>query len=78
MIVFEKNSVISYLKKRDLTKLYLKAKENILSGNFRAVDLKKRHPYSENIWYFRISKKYRALAEKVDEKLYVFHISNHQ
>lgn len=78
MIVVEKKSVVLYLKKRNIVKPYLKAKEHIVSGNFRAVNLKKRQPYSENIWYFRITKKYRALAEKVGETLYVFHISDHQ
>lgn len=78
MIIVEKNSAITYLKKRGITKQYLKAKEHILNDNFRAVNLKKRQPSSENIWYFRINKKYRALAEKVDDTLFVFHISDHQ
>jgi len=78
MIVTEKPVVISYLKKRGLVLKYLKAKNNILKGNFRAVDLKKRMPHSDDIWYFRIDKKYRALAEKVDNKLFVFLISDHQ
>ncbi len=78
MIVLEKPIVITYLKKRGLIAKYLKAKNNIIGDDFRAVDLKKRQPYSDNIWYFRIDKKYRALAEKVDDTLYVFHISDHQ
>ncbi len=78
MIITEKAIVISYLKKRGLVSKYLKAKNNILQDNFRAVDLKKRRPHTDNIWYFRINKKYRALAEKIDDKLYVFYISDHQ
>ena len=78
MKILEKPDVIDYLIKRGISKQYLKAKENIVSGNFKAVDLKKRQPYSENIWYFRISKKYRALAERVGDTLYVFNISDHQ
>ncbi len=78
MIILEKEEVISYLKKRGLVAKYLKAKSNISQNNFRAVDLKKRKPHSDNIWYFRIDKKYRALAEKVDNKFFVFHISDHQ
>ena len=54
MIVTEKPIVISYLKKRGLVSKYLKAKKNILQGNFRAVDLKKRMLHSDDIWYFRI------------------------
>lgn len=41
MNVVEKNSVINYLKKRNLTKQYLKTKQHIISDNFRAVDLKR-------------------------------------
>ena len=78
MIVKENSYLISYIKKRGLGSRYLKAKNNIQSGNYHAVDLKKRTPRKNNIWYFRISKKYRALAEKVDTTLYVFHISDHQ
>ena len=78
MIVTEKSAVISYLKKRGLVSKYLKAKNNILQGNYRAVDLIKRMPHTDDIWYFRIDKKYRALAERVDNKLYVFLISDHQ
>jgi len=78
MIILENGSVVEYLKKRNLVKQYLKAKRNILNNNFKTVRLKRRQPQSENIWYFRISKKYRALAEKVGDKLYVFKISDHQ
>jgi len=78
MNILENKKVILAIKKYGITKQYLKAKENILSGNYYAVDLKKRQPHSENIWYFRISKKYRALAERVNDTLYVFHISDHQ
>lgn len=77
MIVVEKSNIVVYLKK-NLTKQYLKVKQDICDNNFRAVDLKKRQPYSDNIWYFRINKKYRAFAEKVDNTLFVFHISDHQ
>jgi hypothetical protein len=54
------------------------AKKQIVQGNFKAVNLKKRQPYVENLWYFRITGKYRAIAERVGNKLYVFHISDHQ
>ena len=78
MNVVEKNSVIAYLKKRNIVSPYLKAKKQLVQGNFKAVNLKKRQPYSENLWYFRITGKYRAIAERVGNKLYVFHISDHQ
>jgi len=79
MNVVEKKKVIrKYLEQRNILKAYLKAKENIMAGNYEAVDLKKRNPKSSNIWYFRITKKYRALAEKQGDTLYVFHISDHQ
>jgi hypothetical protein len=78
MIVKENSNVVSYIKKRGLTSQYLKAKKNLVNGDYRAVDLKKRVPRKNNIWYFRITKKYRALAEKVGNTLYVFNISDHQ
>ena len=61
-----------------MTLQYLQAKHNILNNNYKAVDLRKRKPKTDNIWYFKINKKYRALAEKVDDTLYVFTISDHQ
>ncbi|QMU63182.1 MAG: hypothetical protein GKR88_02095 [Flavobacteriaceae bacterium] len=78
MNVIEKKGVIASLKKRNLVAQYLKAKDNILAGNYTVVDLKKRKPKSANVWYFRITRKYRALAEKKENTLYVFYISDHQ
>lgn len=57
MNVFEKSTVEKYLRKRNILKQYLKVKQDIKNDNFKAVNLKKRKPYSEEIWYFRINKK---------------------
>ena len=53
---------LQYIRERQLTKQYLKAKKYILSGNLKNVDLKLREPKTEGIWYFRINKQYRAYA----------------
>lgn len=54
--------LIEYLQSRKLEKQYLKAKEYILSGNGKNVDLKLREPKSEKIWYFRINRQFRAVG----------------
>ncbi|MGB1000343.1 MAG: hypothetical protein ACPGVE_08425, partial [Flavobacteriales bacterium] len=69
---------IAYLYKRQLTDLYLKAKRKIENNDFKSVRLKKRQPYSENIIYFRLDRKYRAFATRENDALYVFKISDHQ
>lgn len=55
--------LIEYLQSRKLEKQYLKAKEYILSGNGKNVDLKLREPKSEKIWYFRINRQFRAVGK---------------
>ncbi len=78
MEVFETDKAVAYLKSRNLIKEYKKAKSYILGGHFQQVQLKKRHPYSRGIWYFRITRKYRAYAKKEQNRLVVFEISDHQ
>jgi len=78
MKVSEHKAVVDYLKKRKLEARYLKAKEYIETGLLSKVDFRKRQPKDKNIWYFRISKKYRAFAELQNDRLIVFHISDHQ
>lgn len=78
MIILEKKRIITYIRARKLEKEYLKAKNYLKKGNYKAVNLRKKIPKSEDIWYFRITKKYRALAEKKGNTLYVFKISDHQ
>lgn len=61
MKVLEEESVIGYLKERNITKPYLKAKQYIEMEYYGQVDLRKREPKTEGIFYFRITRKYRAL-----------------
>ncbi len=70
-------SSLEYLRERNLTQQYLKAKRYILSWNQRNVDLKIREPKSEWIWYFRINKQYRAHARYENGVLWVFYIDDH-
>ncbi len=78
MKVFENDDVVDYMQKHQLVSLYIKAKEKIERDDFRSVQLRKRQPHSNNIWYFRIDRKYRALATREKGNLYVFKISDHQ
>lgn len=75
--IYEDESVVQFLQKRNLIAQYKKAKHNILSGNFSGNKLQLRKPKSDKIYYFRINKQFRAFAEKRGDDLVVFHIDNH-
>ena len=71
--------IINYLKKRNLEKLYVKAKLNLELGNSKLVDFKLRKPKELKIYSFRINKKYRAFGIFKDSKNFlVFEINDHQ
>lgn len=76
--VLETQDVVKYLKSRTLIKQYKKVKKYLISGNYVQVNLKIRQPKSEKIYYFRINKKYRALALIKNQHLIVFDIDDHQ
>lgn len=78
MDVFENEKVVAYIKKHQLLTEYKKAKNYIVLGHYQQVQLKKRKPHSKGIWYFRITRKYRAFAKIKDGILEVFEISDHQ
>ena len=79
MIVFEEEGVVDYLKARNITKPYLKAKQYLEMGYFGLVDLRKRNPKTEGVFYFRITKKYRALGYFEDNNTFIVtEISDHQ
>jgi hypothetical protein len=59
--IFESDDVILYLEKRNLLKQYKKAKNFMLLGFFENISLKKREPKEDDIYYFRINKKFRAI-----------------
>lgn len=79
MNVYETSEVVDYIKSRNLSKPYLKAKKYIESGLFELFDLRKRQPKTYNIFYFKITSKYRAFGY-INEKndLIVTEISDHQ
>ncbi|MGO3182358.1 MAG: hypothetical protein ACTIJ9_05940 [Aequorivita sp.] len=78
MKVYEEEGVIDYIKKCNLEKPYLKAKKYLEQGFYEAIDLRKRRPKSANIFYFKISKKYRAIGYEDNGAFIVTEISDHQ
>jgi hypothetical protein len=76
--IVELDEVAEYLDRHQLREEYLKAVRNILSGNFSGTVLKKRKPKKNEIWQFRITKKYRAFCYFSDSTLVVFAIDDHQ
>lgn len=74
----ESKQVIVFLEKRKLTSQYLKSKNNLLSGHEGKYFFKERKPSGSGIWYFRINKKYRALAYLENKTLKVYDIDSHQ
>lgn len=78
MQVLDNDLVRKKIKKYQLEKQYQKALQYLQSGSFHTVQLKIRKPKQDQIYQFRINKKFRALAFKQDKKLYVFEISDHQ
>ena len=57
MKVLEKPKAVKYIKFHQLETQYLKAKNYIKQGLFELVDLRKRQPKNQNLFYFRINKK---------------------
>jgi len=79
MNILEEEGVIAYLRSRDISKQYLKAKRYIEMGYFGQVDLRKREPKVSGIYYFKITKKYRALGYFENKTTFVVtEISDHQ
>lgn len=58
VLIFDKAE--KYLVSRNLVSQYKKAKEKILSGDLKSVDFKLRRPKKEEIYQFRLTKKYRT------------------
>jgi plasmid maintenance system killer protein len=78
MKIIEHKSIFTYLRKRGIQKQYVSAKNKIETGMTLGPKLKKRRPYSKNMWYFRINRQYRALCVRQDDVLYVYEIDDHQ
>lgn len=78
MIVKERAKVIAYLKSRHLEKPYRKAKKFLEKDQLKMVSFKIRQPKSDGVYYFRITKKYRAIGHFIDDIFVVATISDHQ
>ncbi|MGB0880903.1 MAG: hypothetical protein ACPGTO_10090 [Polaribacter sp.] len=78
MIVRERAKVIEYLRKRNLVKPYLKAKKYLEKDQLKIVGFKIRQPKIEGVYYFRITKKYRAIGHFIHDIFVVASISDHQ
>lgn len=78
MKVLEEDGIITYIKKRNLVKPYLKVKKYLENDFFELVDLRKRKPKSANVFYFKIDKKYRAIGYIEANTFIVTEISDHQ
>ena len=76
--ILETQSVVTYLQTHNLLALYQKVKAHILAGHYSGAQLRKRRPKTDDIWYFRINKKFRALAYFEGTTLKVFAIDDHQ
>jgi hypothetical protein len=78
MKVRERKKAVDYLKKRKLEKPYFKAKNYLEKGHLAIVHFKSREPKSKNIYYFRITRKYRAIGHFIEDIFVVTEISDHQ
>lgn len=76
--IIETKNVSDYLKKRNLIKQYKKAKNYLLDWKFNVVNFKLREPKKEWVFYFRISKQYRAWWYLDWDILKIYKIDDHQ
>ena len=78
MKVYETDTAVAYLKKRELIKPYLKAKQYFQQGHTRIVKLKLLQPKKNKEYQFRINDKYRARGFYKENGFLVTEISDHQ
>jgi len=76
--VIEFEDALLSLKKRNLIKQYLKAKNYLLDGRSWGLDFKERNPQWSNVWSFRINQQFRAFGYfDEDWNLIVTNINDH-
>lgn len=78
MNVRESKHVERYVRSRGILQQYRKAKQRLLSDNFQAVGFRKRQPKTLNIWYFRITQKYRGHCVWKGDTIIIFDVDDHQ
>jgi len=76
--ILEDEEAIIYLKARGVFEQYEKAKRLLLLGYPQLVDFKLREPKSNEIWYFRINRQYRAFGYFHGDEFTVSDIDDHQ
>lgn len=76
--IIETKEVSLYLTTRWLVNQYKKAKTYLQLWLFLQVKFGLREPKKDEIYYFRINKKYRALCIIENDELRVYKISDHQ
>jgi hypothetical protein len=79
--IYEDPEIFEYLDRRNLLEKYRKSKRALLESRGTApwTVFRKRHPFSQGIWYFRIDGKYRAHFRFVAPgEIVVFFIDDHQ
>lgn len=76
--IFETKDVVNFLNKRLLLKQYKKAKQFLISWDYKTTRFKERNPKWSWIYYFRINKQYRAIWKfKSDWILVIWEIDDH-
>lgn len=78
MQIYESDEVVTYLKKRNMVKAYLKAKNYFEKGLTINIDFKLLKPKQYGHYQFKINNKYRAKGYFRDENFLVTEISDHQ
>ena len=80
LLTFYWKAVILYIEGEKTLALSInkKAKEYLEKDQLRIVGFKIRQPKSAGIYYFRITKKYRAIGHFIDDIFVVASISDHQ
>lgn len=77
--IFETSEVYDYLRSRHLLQQYKKVKSYLLSGHVQQVQFRKREPKKDGIYYFRITKKFRAIGYFAEAGVFVVvEIDDHQ
>jgi mRNA-degrading endonuclease RelE of RelBE toxin-antitoxin system len=70
--------LIYYLERKWLSGQYKKLKDHILRWLSKQINLEIEDSENKKIYYFRIDKQFRVIAELENNKLMIFDIDNNQ
>lgn len=76
--IVEEKWILQDIQVFGILKQYKKCKTFLFSGKFKNIDFKKRMPKSEEVYQFRINKKYRAICYIEEDELRIVKIDKHQ